>query len=99
MKANFIRKPTPEEIYPQSEFIIEKAVNISKEEFLDLIRNPTKDRDYIASNINKMNIDEEGYVHCIYVVSDSFDYGILINSEGASYPRYTAYLPKELFKI
>ena len=36
MKVNFTRKPTPSEIYPQDEFIIEKVVRLSKEEFEDL---------------------------------------------------------------
>ena len=33
MKVNFTRKPTPEEIYPQSEFITEKVVRLKPEEF------------------------------------------------------------------
>ena len=33
MKVNFTRKPTPEEIYPQTEAVIEKTVRLTKEEF------------------------------------------------------------------
>ena len=50
-------------------------------------------------NKDKMYEDKDGYWHCIYVVSDDFDYGILIESEGSDYPRYTAYLPKAIFDL
>ena len=50
MKVNFTRKPTPSEIYPQDEFIIEKVVRLEKGEFAELLREPMKDRDYIKEN-------------------------------------------------
>ena len=99
MKVNFVRKPTPSEIYPQEEFIIEKAVRLSKEEFEDLLKEPLKDRNYVKENKDLMYEDKDGYMHCIYVVADDYDYGILIESEGSDYPRYTAYLPKAVFDL
>lgn len=99
MKVNFVRKPTTFEIYPQDEFIIEKAVKISKTEFESLIKEPLLDRNYIRENKDLMFEDSNGYWHCIYVISDDFDYGILIESEGSDYPRYAAYLPKALFNL
>ena len=54
MKVNFTRKPTPSEIYPQDEFIIEKVVRLSKAEFEDLLKEPLKDRSYIKENKDKM---------------------------------------------
>lgn len=99
MKVNFTRKPTPSEIYPQDEFIIEKVVRLSKEEFEDLLKEPLKDRDYVKENKDKMYEDKDGYWHCIYVVCEGFDYGILIESEGSDYPRYTAYLPTAVFDL
>ena len=99
MKVNFVRKPTPSELYPQDEFIIEKVVKLSKEEFEDLLKNPLNDRDYVRDNKSLMFEDKDGYWHCIYVVAEDYDYGILIESEGSDYPRYTAYLPKALFEL
>lgn len=99
MKVNFTRKPTPEQIYPQDEFIIEKAIHLSKEEFESLLKEPLKDREYIKANKEKMYEDKDGYWHCIYVVADEYDYGVLIESEGSDYPRYTAYLPKAVFDL
>ena len=99
MKVNFVRKPTPSEIYPQDEFIIEKVVRLSKEEFEDLLKEPLKDRNYVIENKELMYEDKDGFMHCIYVVADDYDYGILIESEGSDYPRYTAYLPKAIFDL
>ena len=73
MKVNFTRKPTPEEIYPQDEFIVEKVVKLEKKEFEDLLASPLKDRDYIKENKDKMYEDKDGYWHCIYVVADDYD--------------------------
>ncbi len=99
MKANFTHKPTPEEIYPQDEFVIKKVIRLEPEEFADLLRNPLKDRDYIRENIRLMGQDDRGYLHCIYVVAEGYDYGILIESEGYAYPRMTAYLPVAIFDL
>lgn len=99
MKVNFMRKPTPDEIYPQDEFAIEKVVRLNKDEFEDLLKNPLKDRDYVKENKDRMYEDENGTMHCIYVVCGGFDYGILIESEGSDYPRYTAYLPTSVFDL
>lgn len=99
MKVNFTRKPTPEEIYPRTEAVIEKVVRLSKEEFEDLIRNPLLDRSYVKENKDRMFEDDKGFMHCVYVISEGYDYGILIESEGCDYPRYTSYLPVELLKL
>ena len=99
MKANFVRKPTPAEIYPQDEFIIEKVVKLKKEEFENLLKEPLADRDYVKENKELMYEDKDGYWHCIFVVADEYDYGILIESEGSDYPRYAAYLSKAVFEL
>ena len=99
MKANFVRKPTPEQIYPRDEFAIEKVVRITPDEVADLIANPLADRSYVKENKRLMYQDESGTMHCIYIVAEGYDYGILIESEGADYPRYTAFLPTGVFDL
>lgn len=99
MKASFVRKPTPEQIYPRDEFAIEKVIRLPKDEFEDLLRNPLADREYVRENKALMFQDEKEILHCIYVVSEGYDYGILIESEGADYPRYTAFLPTGVFDL
>jgi hypothetical protein len=99
MKAYFFRKPTPEEIYPTTEFAIKKVVRLTKDEFKDLLANPLADRDYVKDNSKLMYQDDSGLMHCIYVIADGYAYGILIESEGYDYPRCTACVPKEIFTI
>lgn len=43
-----------------------------------------------------MSRDECGVYHCIFITSDEHDFGILVESEGYKYARYTAYLSKTL---
>ena len=50
--------------------------------------------DFIKENIELMYCDNEGTFHCILVTSEKHDFGILVESEGYHYARYTAYLPK-----
>jgi len=94
MKANFIRKAVNYELIPQDEFVIEKEVLIEPGLFETFIKNPLDDYDFIKENIELMYCDNEGTFHCILVTSEKHDFGILVESEGYHYARYTAYLPK-----
>jgi len=94
MKVNFIRKAEHEELIPQDEFVIEKEIVLDESTFEELINNPLGCYDFIKENTNLMYCDTDGVFHCIYVTSKEHDFGILIESEGYHYARYTAYLPK-----
>jgi len=94
MKVNFIRKADHEELIPQDEFVIEKEITLSKADFDRFINNPLGYYDFIKDNTNLMYCDTSVVFHCIYVTSNEHDFGILIESEGYHYARYTAYLPK-----
>lgn len=92
MKTNFIRKPTPDEVYPQDKFVIEKVIELTEAEFARFISSPLSNYDFIADNIDLMYFDGNETYHCILVKANGYDYGILIESEGFSYARYTAYI-------
>ena len=94
MKANFIRKAVNYELIPQDEFVIEKKVVLDSELFEQFINNPLNDYDFIKENVEIMHCDNDGVFHCILITSNQHDYGILVESEGYHYARYTAYLPK-----
>lgn len=94
MKTNFIRKATSTELIPQDEFVIEKEVVIDKDLFECFIKDPLNDYDFIKENLEHMFCDNLSVFHCIFVTSDSHDFGILVESEGYHYARYIAYLPK-----
>jgi hypothetical protein len=94
MKVNFIRKAEHEELIPQDEFVIEKEIVLDASAFEEFINNPLGYYDFIKDNTKLMYCDTDGVFHCIYVTSNEHDFGILIESEGYHYARYTAYLPK-----
>lgn len=94
MKANFIRKAMNYELVPQDEFVIEKEVIIDPMLFERFINQPLDEYDFIKENEKLMYCGLTGIFHCIFVTSEDHDFGILVDSEGYSYARYTAYLPK-----
>jgi hypothetical protein len=98
MKANFIRKATNYELIPEDEFVIEKEIILKEEEFKQFIDEPLNDYDFIKDNIDLMYCDNEDVFHCIFVTSKQQKFGILIESEGYQYARYTAYLPKSVLR-
>jgi hypothetical protein len=98
MKVNFIRKATPDELLPQDVFIIEKEVIIDKDLFETFIHDPLDDYEFIKDNIDVMYCDKDDVFHCIFVTSNEHDFGILVESEGYHYARYTAYLPKSVLR-
>ena len=98
MKVNFIRKAIPDELLPQDEFIIVKEIIIDEDLFETFIHNPLDDYEFIKENIDVMYCDGEEVFHCIFVTSNEHDFGILVESEGYHYARYTAYLPKSVLR-
>jgi hypothetical protein len=98
MKTNFIRKATPDELIPTDEFIIEKTIVIEKFLFECFIHNPLDDYEFIAENVDCMYCDKDEVFHCLFVTSDEHDFGILVESEGYHYARFTAYLPKAVLE-
>ena len=94
MKTNFIRKATSDELIPQDSFVIEKTIILDKDTFECFIHDPLNDYDFIKENVEFMYCDKEEVFHCIFVTSEEHDFGILIESEGYHYARYSAYLPK-----
>lgn len=75
------------------EFKIADTVELSAEEFEKFRENLNEDYDFIAKNANKYRVDEQGMAQCLLVLGKGQDDGILVLSEGYSYPCHTAYLP------
>lgn len=94
MKVNFIRKPTPEELKPQDNFIIEKRIEVTDDEFGVFEKQPLDHYDFIRDNVDSMYRDSDEVWHCILITCPSKEYGYLIESEGYSYGRYVAFLEK-----
>jgi hypothetical protein len=94
MKTNFIRKATVDELIPTDEYVIEKTIVLEKDLFECFIQNPLDDYEFIRENVKLMCCDNNEVFHCIFVTSDSHNFGILVESEGYHYARNAAYLSK-----
>lgn len=92
MKINvpFRRKDTEIEISP---CIVEKAVELPSELFEHFSENLLNDYDFILENIDCMYQDKDGMNHCLLVLGEDQDDGILVESEGSAYARYSAFVP------
>jgi hypothetical protein len=98
MKAVIIRKASNVKDWKEiagtykckaDEVIIEKTIEVSEGEFKSLCGDFFKNREYITANLDEMYM-ENGIWHCILVKCAASEIGILIESEGYDYARYTA---------
>ena len=94
MKAKFERKANKEQLLPQDEFIIEKTVMVTKKQFDKFLDDLLADNKYIDENKELMYIDSNEVWHCIFITTKDSDFGILVQSEGYGWARYSAYLSK-----
>ena len=89
-KALFERKTNS---FEPTECIIEKTVYLGTTEYDRFRKNMLDDYDFIRNNIDLMCCDNEGVYHCLLVVGEDRVDGVLIESEGYGYSRYSAFLP------
>jgi hypothetical protein len=88
--AIFYRKESSFETTP---CIIEKVITLSGAEY-DIFRdNMLKDCEFISENKECMYVDVNGTTHCLLVLGENRDDGVLIDSQGSDYSRYSSFLP------
>lgn len=73
--------------------IIEGIELMNKEEFKEFSMGLLKDRDFIKDRQDEMYIDSAGQIHGLLALNMDSGDGILIDSQGFDYARYTAFLP------
>ena len=88
-RAIFRRK---EVCFEPSECEIEKVIHLSDSDFARFQQTLLDNYDFLRENADIMRV-EDGVTHCLLVVGESFEDGILVNSEGSDYARYAAYFP------
>jgi hypothetical protein len=88
--AIFHRKESSFETTP---CIIEKAITLSDTEYDNFRGNMLKDYDFISDNKESMFVDTNGTTHCLLVLGENKDDGVLIDSQGFNYSRYSSFLP------
>ena len=88
-RAIFRRKET---CFEPSECEIEQVIRLTDSEFAMFQQTLLADYDFLRENAELMRV-ENGVTHCLLVVGETFEDGILVNSEGSDYARYAAYFP------
>lgn len=89
MRAEFHRK---EAEVRAKECVIEKVIRLPGEEYAAFTQRLLKDYDFIEQNRELMG--EKGSVwHCLLVTGEGVEEGVLVQSEGASYARYSSFVP------
>lgn len=71
---------------------IEKVVELSAEEYKAFSEHLYRDQTFIEENVDLMYYDSKGIRHCLLILGEGEEDGILVESEGAEYARYAAHL-------
>lgn len=88
-KAIFARK---ENAFEPKDCIIEKVIELDSYQFSTFKNNMLRDYNFIAENIDLMRVENDG-THCLLILGDGENDGILVDSSGSKFARYAAFLP------
>lgn len=72
---------------------IEEVIELTESEFDHFRHNPLNDYDFILESSDLMHVDDNGVYHCLLVLCENQNDGILVESEGSFYARYSAFVP------
>ena len=78
--------------YAPERCVVEKVIEVYDTEFKSFIEKPMKNNYYLSRFKSLMGFYDEGYHGVLFVNKDSGD-GLLVNSEGADYARYSQFIP------
>ena len=98
INAQFRRKDESIEHEPCS---IDKVIELPKEQFDYFQNNLLFYYSFLDENRDYMGFDEYGLRHCLLVLCENQDDGILVDAQGSNYARYSAHLPsaRELMQV
>ena len=89
LNANMIRKA---DRFVHKKCAVEKVIEVSGSEFRKFIENPMKYNYYLPAYKDLMGYYDDTYHGVLFVNMESGD-GLLVNSEGYDYARYSQYIP------
>ena len=84
LKLNAMMWRKPETLEPLS-YKVSEVIVVSDAEFRDVINNSLEDREYLSGR--------RGEDTCVLLLSETGDDGILVDTQGYDYPRYSAFIP------
>lgn len=90
VNANFRRKDESIEFEPCS---IDKIIELPSDRYDKFQKNLLDDYSFLSENRNYMGFDEYGLRHCMLILCENRDDGILVDAQGSNYARYSAHLP------
>ena len=85
LKLNAMMWRKPETLEPLS-YKVSEVIVLSDAEFRDVMKNSLEDRGYLSGR--------HGDDTCVLLLSENGDDGILIDTQGYDYPRYSAFISK-----
>lgn len=89
LNANMIRKA---DRFIPKKCTVEKVIEVSDSEFKKFIENPMKRNYYLPQYKDLMGYYDDSYHGVLFVNMENGD-GLLVNSEGYDYARYSQYIP------
>lgn len=92
MELNAIFHRKQPEFEPQR-CIVTKIIELDDIDFREFRSNMMQDWDFIDENVPLMGFDENEIRHCMLVLGEDFDDGVLVDSQGATYARYASFVP------
>lgn len=90
LKARFERKENAIDVQP---FRIVSLEKIGDDQWQHLSISLLEDYDIIKKHADNLYVGSDGITNALLVLNEKTGEGILINSEGSAYARYSAYLP------
>lgn len=85
MKINAVLRRKEPEIKPRA-YEVSDVITLSDTEYRNLQDDLLKDREYLKGRTRQDT--------CVLLLSNGGDDGILVNTQGCNYPRYSAFIPK-----
>lgn len=78
--------------YEAKKCVVEKVIDVYKTEFKKMLEKPLERNYYLAPYKDLMGYYDDSY-HCILFVDQNSGDGLLVNSEGSDYARYSQFIP------
>ena len=75
---------------------ITAIIQLSNQDFINVLMHPLYNYDFIKQKAHLMGC-KNGVYQCLLLVGEGRTDGLLVESEGAAYCRYAAYLPDATF--
>lgn len=78
--------------YEAKKCVVEKVIDVYETEFKKMLEKPLERNYYLEPYRSLMGFYDDAY-HCVLFVDQKSGDGLLVNSEGSDYARYSQYIP------